>query len=113
MSLDLSNTTQLASAFGVTSSTINGNAPGTVSGIAIAQNGVLSFQYTNGASADAYIIPLANVASPDNLTSVLGDAYQTNFASGNDADQQRDNRRARHDQLFCRWRARQSTSRPS
>jgi flagellar hook protein FlgE len=82
LSLDLSNTTQLATAFGVTASTINGNAPGTMTGIAISQSGVLSFQYSNGASSDAYIIPLANVPSADNLTSVLGDAFQTNFASG-------------------------------
>lgn len=82
LSLNLGSMTQLASAFGVTSSTINGNAPGTMSGIAISQSGVLSFQYSNGASSDAYIIPLANVASADNLTSVLGDAFQTNYASG-------------------------------
>jgi flagellar hook protein FlgE len=82
LSLDLSNTTQLATAFGVTASTINGNAPGTMTGLAISQSGVLSFEYSNGASADAYIIPLANVASADNLTSVLGDAFQTNYASG-------------------------------
>jgi flagellar hook protein FlgE len=82
VSLDLSNATQLATSFGVSSSTINGNAPGTMSGVAISTTGVLSFNYTNGASQDAYIIPLANVASPDNLTSVLGDAYQTNYASG-------------------------------
>ncbi len=53
-----------------------------MSGVAISQNGVLSYQYTNGASSDAFIIPLANVASADNLTSVLGGAYQTNYASG-------------------------------
>ena len=82
VSLDLSNTTQLESAFGVTSSTINGNAPGSLTGVSIAQNGVLSFQYSNSSSSDAYIIPLAKVASPDNLTSELGDAYQASYASG-------------------------------
>ena len=82
LTIDLSNATQLATKFGVTSSTINGNAPGSMSGVAISQNGVLSYQYSNGASSDAYIIPLANVPSADNLTSVLGCAYQTNYASG-------------------------------
>ena len=62
--------------------TINGNAPGSLSGIAIGANGILSFQYGNGASQNAYVIPLANVPSPDNLTTALGDAYQTNNASG-------------------------------
>ena len=79
VSLNLANTTQLASAFGVTSATINGSAPGTMTGIAISQTGVMSFQYTNGASVNAYIIPLADVPSPDNMTSQLGDAYTANY----------------------------------
>ena len=82
MSLDLSSATQLSSAFAVTSATINGNAPGTQDGVSISQSGVLSLLYSNSTSQDAYIIPLANVPSPDNLTSVLGDAYQTNAESG-------------------------------
>jgi flagellar hook protein FlgE len=82
VSLDLSKTTQLATAFGVNSATINGNAPGSLTGVAISASGVLSFQYGNGASQNAYVIPLANVPSPDNLTSVLGDAYQTSNSSG-------------------------------
>lgn len=82
LSVDLSQATQLATGFGVSSATINGNAPGSLTGVSIAQNGVLSLQYGNGATQNAYVIPLANVASPDNLTSVLGDAYQANIASG-------------------------------
>ncbi len=42
----------------------------------------MSFNYSNGASIAAYDIPLANVASPDNLTSVNGDAYTATAASG-------------------------------
>jgi len=82
VTMDLSKTTQLAAAFGVNSSTIDGNAPGSLTGIAISASGILSFQYGNGASQNAYVIPLANVPSPDNLTTALGDAYQTNNASG-------------------------------
>jgi len=82
VSLGLGQTTQLATSFGVNSATINGSAPGTMTGIAINASGVMSFQYSNGSSQNAYEIPLANVPSPDNLTSVPGDAYQTNFASG-------------------------------
>ena len=82
LSLDLSQTTQLATAFGVNSATINGNAPGSLNGLAISASGVLSFQYSNGASQNAYVIPLANVPSPDTLTSVLGGAYQTSNTSG-------------------------------
>ncbi len=82
MSLDLSNLTQLAAAFGVSSATANGNAPASLQGVSIAANGTLSFNYTSGASVPAYDIPLANVASPDNLTSVTGNAFSANSASG-------------------------------
>lgn len=82
MSLDLSNLTQLAASFGVSSATANGNAPASLQGVSIAANGTLSFNYTNGASIAAYDIPLANVASPDNLTSVSGNAFSANSASG-------------------------------
>ena len=82
MSLNLSQTTQLAAAFGVNSATINGAAPGTMTGVAISASGVMSFQYSNSSSMNAYVIPLAKVPSPDNLTSSVGSAYQTNAASG-------------------------------
>jgi flagellar hook protein FlgE len=82
MSLDLSNLTQLAASFSVSSATANGNAPASLQGVSIAANGTLSFDYTNGASIAAYDIPLANVASPDNLTSVNGNAFTANAASG-------------------------------
>jgi flagellar hook protein FlgE len=82
VSLDLSNMTQLAAGFAVSSATINGSAPGTMTGVAISASGVMSFQYSNGSSQNAYQIPLANVPSPDNLTSAPGDAYQTSSASG-------------------------------
>jgi flagellar hook protein FlgE len=82
MSLDLSNLTQLAASFSVSCATANGNAPASLQGVSIAANGTLSFDYTNGASIAAYDIPLANVASPDNLTSVNGNAFTANAASG-------------------------------
>lgn len=82
LSVDLSEATQLASAFAVTSANINGSAPGTLSGVNVAQDGTLSFEYATGSTAPAYKIPLAKVASPDNLTSMLGDAFQTNPQSG-------------------------------
>ena len=82
MSLDLSKPTQLAAGFSVSSATANGNAPASLQGVSIAADGTLSFNYTNGASIAAYDIPLANVASPDNLTSVNGNAFTANSASG-------------------------------
>jgi flagellar hook protein FlgE len=82
MSLDLSNMTQLAAAFNVTAATVSGNAPSGISGVSVATNGSMTFNYANGASTPAYDIPLANVVSPDNLTSVNGDAFLQTSASG-------------------------------
>jgi flagellar hook protein FlgE len=82
MSLDLSNLTQLATAFNVTAATVNGNAPSSLTGVSIDQQGALSFNYTNGSSIPAYDIPLANVVSPDNLTSITGNAFSPTAASG-------------------------------
>jgi flagellar hook protein FlgE len=42
----------------------------------------VAYNYSNGASVKAYAIPLANVASPDNLSSVSGNAYASTAASG-------------------------------
>jgi flagellar hook protein FlgE len=82
MSLDLSNLTQLATSFNVTAATANGNAPAGLRDVSIATDGTMSFNYTNGTSTAAYDIPLANVESPDNLTSVNGNAFTSNSDSG-------------------------------
>jgi flagellar hook protein FlgE len=82
LTIDLSSSTQLASAFAVSSATINGNAPGTVTDVAVSPDGTLSFAYGNGSTTPIYRIPLAKVASPDNMKSVIGDAFQPNEASG-------------------------------
>ncbi len=82
MSLDLSQTTQLASSFAVNASTANGNAPSSLTGVTVSSNGTLDFEYSNGVSSPGYEIPLATVASEDNLTSVDGNAFQANQNSG-------------------------------
>ena len=82
LSIDLGQTTQLASNFAVSTATINGNAPGTLTSVSVATDGTLSFNYGNGSVTPVYKIPLAKVAAPDNLSAVLGDAFQSNYASG-------------------------------
>jgi flagellar hook protein FlgE len=82
MSLNLSNMTQLATGFNVTAATANGNPPSGLSGISISTSGVLSFNYANGVSTPAYDIPLANVVSPNNLTSGNGGVLTPNSNSG-------------------------------
>jgi flagellar hook protein FlgE len=82
VTVDLSQTTQLASSFAVSSLNINGNAPGTITGVSVSSSGTLSFVYGNGSITPAYTIPLAKVASPNNLNSILGNAFQANPQSG-------------------------------
>ena len=82
MTLDLGKLTQLAASFNVSAATANGNAPANLQGVSISSNGTLSFDYSNGASVAAYNVPLANVASPDFLTSINGDAFQSSANSG-------------------------------
>jgi flagellar hook protein FlgE len=81
-SLDISKSTQLASSFAVNAATANGNPPSSLTGVTISTDGTLDFQYSNGVSSPGYDIPLATVASEDNLTSVNGDAFQANQNSG-------------------------------
>ena len=82
MALDLSGMTQLSASYAISTATTNGNAPNSLTGVSIGTDGVLSFQFSDGASIAAYKIPLANVPSPDNMTSVTGTAFQVNQASG-------------------------------
>ncbi|MGD1015729.1 MAG: flagellar hook protein FlgE [Roseiarcus sp.] len=82
LALDVSGTTQLAASFSVNTNTTNGNAPSSLKGVTISADGEVDFQYSDGASNAAYDIPLANVASPDSLTSLNGNVYQANQNSG-------------------------------
>ena len=82
ISLDISGTTQLASNFAVTAAAADGNSPSALSSISIATDGTLSYVYANGNEVAAYKVPLANVESPDSLTSLSGDVFQANSASG-------------------------------
>jgi flagellar hook protein FlgE len=80
--IDMSSTTQLATDYGVTSGTIDGNAPSKVSSVSIATDGTLSAVYANGARRAMYKIPLANVNSPDNMSVNSGNIYEPNSESG-------------------------------
>ncbi len=82
VTLNLGETTQLASGFAVSSATIDGAAPGSQTGVSISPNGTLSFEYGNGSTTAVYTIPVAKVAAPDQLKGVKGDAFLTNYASG-------------------------------
>jgi flagellar hook protein FlgE len=82
LNLDMSNMTQLAGAYEPVSATANGNGPSAVDRLEISNDGIVTAVYADGSRVDAFKIPLANVASPDNLTAISGNAFATNKDSG-------------------------------
>lgn len=82
LTLDISKMTQLASAYTPQAGTANGSPPTAVDRLEISKNGTVTAVYKDGSRVDAFRIPLAKVASPDNLTAISGNVYATNKESG-------------------------------
>jgi flagellar hook protein FlgE len=82
LSLDLSNMTQLGAPFVVNGATVNGNGAAPVSSVQIGGDGTLSYILGNGQTIPAYMIALANVNSPDNLSVATGNVFIPNTDSG-------------------------------
>lgn len=83
MSLDVSQSTQLASAFNVTSATVNGSSPSKLDHVTVGNDGTVTSVYANGITQATYRIPLADVPSEDALTPLTGNVYEPSLASGN------------------------------
>ncbi len=80
--LDMSQSTQLATGYSVVTANANGNAPAAVRSIQIASDGTVSAALANGSTVPAFQIPVARVISPDNLSPVSGTAFQLSQDSG-------------------------------
>ncbi len=59
-----------------------GQAPNPVTDVKIDKDGTVTAQYKDGSSKSLYRVPLATVASPDNLTLESGNVYSANGQSG-------------------------------
>ncbi|MDQ8699058.1 flagellar hook protein FlgE [Hyphomicrobium sp. LHD-15] len=81
--LDMAETSELADDFQIGTSEVNGNEPSSVESVEFADDGTLYAVYGNGARVGIYKIPLATVASPDNLTPEAGNTYSVSADSGN------------------------------
>jgi flagellar hook protein FlgE len=82
LSLDVSQVTQLATNFMVNTANVDGTAPSKLDHITIGTDGTVTSVYQNGAQQAIYRIPLANVASPDQLSPLTGNVYEPSTASG-------------------------------
>ncbi|KRB49725.1 flagellar biosynthesis protein FlgE [Rhizobium sp. Root708] len=79
--MDVSGFTQLASEFSG-KGTPNGQAASPVKSVTIDKDGTVYAKYSDGTSKPVYRVPLATVASPDNLTLMSGNVYSANGQSG-------------------------------
>jgi flagellar hook protein FlgE len=82
VALDLSQSSQLAANYTVLDAAVNGNAPSEVERVEIAEDGTLYAVFQNGARIPTYRIPLATVASIDNLQPLAGNVFVPSVDSG-------------------------------
>jgi flagellar hook protein FlgE len=82
VALNLAGTTQFATDYSVIDAVVNGNAPVGVDHVDIDSDGTVYAIYENGNRVASYRIPLAKVASPDNLTQLTGNVFSTAADSG-------------------------------
>jgi flagellar hook protein FlgE len=80
--LDLTNSTQYGSGFGVTNMTQDGYAAGQLSSISIESNGIVMARYSNGQSQPAGQIEIATFRNPQGLQSLGGNTWGRTFTSG-------------------------------
>jgi len=72
VTLDLSSATQYGSSFSITNLKQDGYAPGQLSSLQIADNGIITARYTNGTTKAAGQIELANFRNPQGLQALGG-----------------------------------------
>jgi flagellar hook protein FlgE len=82
LAVDLSETTQFGSAFGVNALSQDGYASGRLAGFSITGDGVIQGNYTNGESAVLGQIALANFANPQGLTALGDNTWRQTSESG-------------------------------
>ncbi|MGE3710210.1 MAG: flagellar hook protein FlgE [Hyphomicrobiaceae bacterium] len=83
MDLDFTGSSQLAEDYTVLKLDMDGNPPSAAASIEIASDGTIYEVYGNGTRRAAYVIPLATVASPDNMIQKSGNIFVPTGASGN------------------------------
>jgi flagellar hook protein FlgE len=82
LGLNLSSMSQLAADYTISQAQVNGNAPDGIKKVTVGSDGTVTAEYDDGSSAALYRIPLADVPSPDNLSSLPGNVYSANNNSG-------------------------------
>lgn len=82
LTLDLTQTSELATDFILFGADADGNAPSSIEVVEIGADGNVYAQYGDGSFTALYKIPLASVTSPDNLRALPGNVYAQGSESG-------------------------------
>jgi flagellar hook protein FlgE len=82
VALDLTNSTQYGSTFGVTSMVQDGFSAGQLTGVTIENSGVVTATYSNGQSKPAGQLELATFRDPQGLSPLGGNLWARTYASG-------------------------------
>ena len=80
--LDMTGATENGSSFAVTDLTQDGYAPGQLTGIQVANDGIIQARYSNGQSKPAGQIELASFRNPQGLQTMGGNVWIRTVASG-------------------------------
>jgi flagellar hook protein FlgE len=80
--LDMTGATENGSSFAVTNLTQDGYAPGQLTGIQVANNGIVQARYSNGQSKPAGQVELASFRNPQGLQTMGGNVWIRTVASG-------------------------------
>lgn len=80
--LDFGQSTQFGSAFAVTNLKQDGYAPGSLTGIVVEENGIITARYSNGQSKPAGQVELATFRNLQGLQPVGANGWQRTYASG-------------------------------
>jgi len=80
--LDLTGATENGSSFAVTNLSQDGYAPGQLTGIQVASNGIVQARYSNGQSKPAGQVELASFRNPQGLQTTGGNVWIRTVASG-------------------------------
>ena len=82
ISLDFANTTQFGNAFGVNSLSQDGFTTGRLTGVSVAEDGVVFARFTNGQSQELGKLALANFVNPQGLQQIGDTTWGEAFQSG-------------------------------
>jgi flagellar hook protein FlgE len=83
IALDLTTAlTQFAIPSALNSATSDGSPPGTLTGVTVSKEGVLTAQFSNGRSQALYLIPVATFLNPNGLQPEGDGAYRVTLDSG-------------------------------